>query len=553
MSNKTLLVAGREYMENLRTKTFWIGILFFPIMLMLSVAVPRWLKSTKAARQYVVIDQSGFLLEAVDRRAELPDLEKIFSMALERREQGGRDWERLPPVLKQIADDIAGAADSPQLRQLEQLPPELKGDPDEQPTQAAARLFARSIAMLSSPEGAQVRAYVPKAALDKLDALSAELRAWWKALPPNEARAFDNDLSKARYLRVAAPEGADSLGELNRLVGDNQLFAYFVIGPDPVHADEGCKYVSNNLTDNDLRRWFTDLVTEEIRERRLAEKQIETAIAQWIQRPVKFEEKEVGKGGEEKHVSEVRKVEQFAPVVFVYLLWMAVFTISQMLLTNTIEEKSNRILEVLLSSVTPLQLMLGKIFGIAATGLTVTLSWVGFFLLAVELMPLIGFEIPVDLTPIVTNPVYLMSFVGYFLIGYLFFAALFVGIGSVCNSLKEAQNLVMPVTFVLMVPLLAMMPIVQDPDGGLAKGLSWIPPFTPFVMMNRAGGNITQFEYVGTSVLMVVSVIATMWAAAKVFRIGVLMTGKAPTPWEIFHWVRTPVGHVPLRKDGDAR
>ncbi len=145
-----------------------------------------------------------------------------------------------------------------------------------------------------------------------------------------------------------------------------------------------------------------------------------------------------------------------------------------------------------------------------------------------------------------------MAFLGYFLSGYLLFSAIFVGIGSVCNSLKEAQNLIMPVTMVLMVPLFAMIPIVQDPDGRLAKFLSWVPPFTPFVMMNRAGGEVTRLEYVGTGALLIVSILVAMWASAKVFRIGVLMTGKAPTPAEILRWIKAPVGQVPIRKDGET-
>jgi ABC-type Na+ efflux pump permease subunit len=220
-----------------------------------------------------------------------------------------------------------------------------------------------------------------------------------------------------------------------------------------------------------------------------------------------------------------------------------------MLLTNTVEEKSNRLMEVLLSSVSPIQLMIGKIVGIAATGLAMLGSWMVFFYLATKYLPrLLDIEVGFDLSVIAADPVYIGSFLVYFLLGYLFYAALLVGIGSACNSLKEAQNLMMPVTLLLMVPLVAMVPISRDPNGMLAKALSYFPPFTPFVMMNRAAGPPTVAEYVITTVLMVAAVAAVMWAAAKVFRVGVLMTGKAPKLSEIVRWIRAPVGMVPVRK-----
>jgi ABC-2 type transport system permease protein len=182
--------------------------------------------------------------------------------------------------------------------------------------------------------------------------------------------------------------------------------------------------------------------------------------------------------------------------------------------------------------------MVGKILGIAATGLTVVLSWFVFFIIGAEVVPhfLDGFP-ELNVLALVDDPVYLASFVAYFLLGYLFYASLLVGVGSVCNTIKEAQNLMTPVIVFLVVPLLAMVPIAKDPNGTLARVLSFVPPFTPFVMMNRAAAPPERWEYVATTALLVASIAAAMWAAAKVFRIGILMTGKPPTPGEILGWV----------------
>ena len=99
----------------------------------------------------------------------------------------------------------------------------------------------------------------------------------------------------------------------------------------------------------------------------------------------------------------------------------------------------------------------------------------------------------------------------------------------------------------LIVPLIVMIPIGKDPNGTLAKVMSYIPLFTPFTMMNRAAAPPTLVEYVTTSILLLVSVGVAMWAAAKVFRIGVLLTGKPPKIREIFRWIKAPVGAVPDR------
>jgi ABC-2 type transport system permease protein len=112
-----------------------------------------------------------------------------------------------------------------------------------------------------------------------------------------------------------------------------------------------------------------------------------------------------------------------------------------------------------------------------------------------------------------------------------------VAIGASCNSLKEAQNLMTPMMILLMLPLMAMVPVGKDPNGTLATVLSFIPPFTPFVMMNRAAGPPAPWEYAVTTLLLVASVAVAFVAAAKVFRIGILMTGKPPKLGEIWRWI----------------
>jgi ABC-2 type transport system permease protein len=543
MSSKVILVAQRELVENLRTKAFWIGILLFPVLITAMMVVPAWLERAKSTRSYAVVDQSGWLLEEVEQRASLPDLETVFRSALDGHRAQSAAFQRMPEALRQIGEQLdTGFA------LIRERQPELDAAEVEEKLISG---FASTVAGFAGTEGARMRELLPAEAVERLEELRGSIQRWWQALPADEAEIYGSGLAKSRYARVEVRGSGDALiEELNRRVQADELFAYFVIAEDPIMGEEPSRYVSRNLTDDDLHRWFSRLATDVVRERRLQEKEIDATVAQWIQQPVDFTMSKLGAGGATEEVRTQDLLRQWAPTAFVYLLWISIFTVAQMLLTNTVEEKSNRLMEVLLSSVSPIQLMAGKILGIAATGLAMLGSWMVFFWVATKYLPrLLDVEVGFDLSVIATDPVYIGSFLVYFLLGYLFYAGLLVAIGSACNSLKEAQNLMMPVTLMLIVPLAAMVPISRDPNGMLAKTLSYIPPFTPFVMMNRAAGPPTVREYAVTTILLLAAVAAVMWGAAKVFRVGVLMTGKAPRFGEILRWIRAPVGMVPVRKE----
>ncbi len=505
MSNKTYLIARREWLENIRTKTFWIGMLAFPIILTLALVVPTLLEKSKSARTYTVIDRSGWLFEEVIERGEISDLGRILQLAA-----AGRSTELLPADLLSMAENVADGSQDAYLL-------------------AASIISGEGIALDSTSRNSVLQ--------------------WWRDLDSDSAKEISSRLGKAQY-RYTAPKTQDPEA-LNQQIVDEEIFAYMIIDEDPIAAESEHRYVSSNLTDTDLQEWFSDTATDIIRERRMIQRDIDSETAAWLTSPMRFDRKRISETGEEAEVSATDTLRQWAPVAFVYILWFAIFSISQMLLTNTIEEKSNRLMEVLLSSVSPFQLMLGKIIGIAAIGLTMLLSWIIFLILAVKFLPqLLGSgSLPVDLTSIVSDPSYLISFIIYFVLGYLFYASLLVAIGSVCNTLKEAQNLMTPIIMVLIVPLLAMTPIAKDPNGSLAVIMSYIPPFTPFAMMNRVAGSPPMLDYILTTGLLLVSLLAVIWGAAKVFRVGVLMYGKPPKIREIFRWIKAPVGITPrIRK-----
>ncbi|MBN2430936.1 MAG: ABC transporter permease [Acidobacteria bacterium] len=530
--NKTFLVALREYMENIRTKTFWIGIISMPVILVIASIVPILLEKAKDVRKYAVIDESGWLLQAVEEKAAMRDMGKIFAETRHRFRKQDGSLDELAGVLQRVA---------PVLNDLER--PQME---------AAARwVYEEAAETAAEEEGGTDLKPLPENTKSKLAAHRTELRQWYSELGAEEANQISSDLDRARFERISLEGPREEIREkYNQMINEEKLFAYFIINENPVETSEGCSYVSNNLTDRDLRQWFGGIASGIIRSQRLDQKNIDSEVARWIQSPLNFKEMKVSKTGDEAEVETKDKIYQMAPVAFVYLLFLSIMIVVSMLLNNTVEEKSNRIIEVLLSSISPIQLMAGKILGIGAMSLTMVGTWVIFFVGIILGLPLMFGAMPdLGLGQIASDPVFLVSFVLYFLLGYLFYSAIIVAIGSVCNSLKEAQNMMTPVTLILIVPIITMMTVAKDPNGLIAKILTYIPPFTPFVMMNRAAGHPHILEYILSTILLGVSTWAAFWAAAKVFRIGVLMTGKPPRPKEILRWLRTSPGSIPVRKE----
>jgi ABC-2 type transport system permease protein len=347
---------------------------------------------------------------------------------------------------------------------------------------------------------------------------------------------------------VEPEAGAESVDSLNRRVAGGELFAYFVVPRDPLAEGAQLRYVSTNITDEELRTWFSRLAGDEVRERRLATERIAPEIAARVQRPVAVTLTRLDDEGREAPVEDEDMLRAWAPAAFTYILWMAVFALSQGLLISTIEEKSSRVIEVLLSSVSSRQLMAGKIAGVMATGLVTVAVWAGCFFLIAFFLPDIADRwlglgrVELDLASVAAEPTYIASFLIYFLLAYLFYATLLVGIGSLCNTVQEAQNLMAPVMVMMMVPLLIVMSMPEDPNSTLARVLSYIPPFTPFVMMGRAAATPPMTEYLVTTLLLLAAIALIFVAAAKVFETGILVTDKRPPMREVMRWIREPGG-----------
>ena len=212
---------------------------------------------------------------------------------------------------------------------------------------------------------------------------------------------------------------------------------------------------------------------------------------------------------------------------FALLLWSAVVGVANMLLTGVIEEKSNKILDSLLTSATPLQILIGKLCGVAAVSFTLFGFW-GLMGSAAMSMAAHGRTgLIANIADAALDPGLLAMFVALFVGGYLIYGAIFLGLGALCDTLQEAQSLVGPVVLVLTLPILLLGPAFTNPNAPLVVGAGWFPLFTPFVMMMRAPAGLSPGEIAATLALLAATAAAALTLSARVFHAGVVNQASA--------------------------
>lgn len=240
----------------------------------------------------------------------------------------------------------------------------------------------------------------------------------------------------------------------------------------------------------------------------------------------------------------------FLGMFMMLILYMFIMIYGQMVMTSIIEEKNNRVLELVVSSVKPTDLMMGKILGIGAVAITQILIWVVLLLACtIWVMPLIAgmaqsSEDPSILQAIsqLSDPAYmaqLLIFMVLFLIGgYLFYSSIFAAIGSAVDNIQDASQL----TSIAMVPIILAfiisMTVVNDPGSGVAMWTSFIPFTSPMVMMARVPFGIPVWQSILSIVLLFASFVGMIWLSAKIYRVGIFMYGKKPTVMELIRWTR---------------
>ena len=323
---------------------------------------------------------------------------------------------------------------------------------------------------------------------------------------------------------------------LSERVRSKELHGFALLDPAILTGEPSERpfaYHTNEPTFTELPEWLEELVNQEVRSRRFQEANMNQELAASLSRKVKLTTwglTEAAADGTIKDAEKDSKVRTFLiPFASLMLLFMLVMTTAPQLMNQVLEEKMQRISEVLVSSVTPFQLMLGKLLGsvgVSSTLAAIYLSGVAYSVHHFGVSRLIP-----------------LSAYGWFFLMMIFallmYGSLFGALGSACSELRDAQSLMAPAMIIIMIPVFAISAIIESPNGSLATGLTYFPTATPMIFLLRllAPPGPPSWELITAPLMCLATTLVLLWASGKIFRVGVLSQGQAPTFKKLLGWV----------------
>lgn len=325
--------------------------------------------------------------------------------------------------------------------------------------------------------------------------------------------------------------------ELSEQVRKKQLFAFLIIDEGIFSLDSeaasGVTYFTQTPTFAQLPSWIERTINNEVRRARLQEAGMDSGLIGKLSRRASFEHRGLAKktkfGKIQKAKKENRLKTFLVPLMAMMLMFVTVMTSAPMLMNTVLEEKMNKVSEVLISVVSPFQLMLGKLLGCVLVSLTLSILYLGSTLWSVHRMGYFDL-VPMDL---------LLWFFLFQVMALGIYGSIFLAIGAACNEIRDAQSLMAPVMIMVMMPMFVWAPILQAPNSPFSQVMSLIPPFTPMLMMIRmaAPAGPAIWEIALSLVLTGLFMLACIWAAAKIFRIGILAQGQTPSVLKLIGWL----------------
>jgi ABC-2 type transport system permease protein len=320
-------------------------------------------------------------------------------------------------------------------------------------------------------------------------------------------------------------------------VRDKELFAFVEIPPDVLTADAGqvpaIRYYSENTSYQPLPDWLRTVLNDEITRRRFDAAGIDQAMIARLNTRTPLSTFGLIERTADGTVSEAQEVDELArvamPTFFLILMFMSVMTSGTHLLNAIIEEKMSKISEVLLGSVTPFQLLAGKLVGVVAVSLllsTIYLLGGVYVVFASGRWDLL-------------DPVLIAWFVVFMICASLLYGSVFLALGSACSDLKDAQSMMQPAMILIMLAYLGSFIVIQNPESTIAVGMSFFPTMTPFAMLLRmaAPPGPPAWQVILAVAGLVGTTVFCVWAGSRIFRVGILMQGKAPTLPELVKWI----------------
>ena len=480
---KIITIAVREYKAMVATKAFLLSIVVMPVIMLGSIVVMSLLQNRAEikTRTIAVVDHTGVFSAAIEAAADLhnqdidlqiangqgPDLPAGMGLVRERYRIESVDVE---------ADSI---------------------DRSEQLLLLSDRIRDQQLyAILEIPD--EVGALIEQ---DKVD--SGELDSG--ELDTNQSDTAEIDF------------------EIDDPLGDSNAESAF----------PAARFYSQESSLADAKRWLARVINKHLRDERLWYVGIDPAEVETASQPLPLAGMELVERDIDGGVAQVQQQENplsaiFVPLGVMLLMFTVIFMAAQPMLESVLEEKSQRIAEVLLGSVSSFQLMLGKLLGTVSGSLTVFVIYV-VGLLCWSLYTGASDQIPFELAA---------WFVVFQILGVLFYAAIFLAIGASVSQLKEAQSFLMPVWLLMLSPIFVWLLLIRDPLGSTSVWLSLFPPATPTAMMLRlaTGQAIPWWQPVLGAVLLTLATLAVVTFAARIFRAGILWQGKTPRLAELVRW-----------------
>jgi ABC-2 type transport system permease protein len=398
----------------------------------------------------------------------------------------------------------------------------------------------------------------------------------------NNAKALGYHISKkeimhrrlpdTKYIKFQFLSPKTTIDSVKRVFNQTGYYALLFI-PENLLTSQTVKIYSTHEISMNVKMYLSKFFDKELEREKLKAKKIDPDIIKSIRTSIDVSSVKWTSSGEQERNSDLAMLfGMFAG----FLIYFFVFMFSAQVMRGVIEEKTNRIVEIIISSVKPFQLMMGKIVGIAMVGLTQFLLWIvlTFSILVIvqqktsfstqyqnqkEIKSLLTTQTSSQLQPTidVSNEVvsgfvkdvmntvlsinwWLMigAFLFYFLSGYLLYASLFSAVGAAVDSETDTQQFMMPLTVPLLLSLIMVTTFIENPDGDLAFWFSIIPFTSPIVMMVRIPFGVSFFDMLLSMGLLLLTIYIIILLSAKVYRIGILVYGKKTTYRDIFKWLR---------------
>lgn len=357
----------------------------------------------------------------------------------------------------------------------------------------------------------------------------------------NAEHKKDGALTGPEYVPTPVDTGGRSVEdlkvELSERIRSKELFAFVEIPADALTADATSappiRYYAENTSYEPLPDWLRTVLNEEVTKRRYDAAGIDRSLIERLNTDLDLSTFGLMERSADGTVTEAQEVDALArmamPMFFLVMMFMSVMTSGTHLLNAIIEEKMSKISEVLLGSVTPFQLMAGKLLGVVGVSLLLTFVYLAGGIYAVfssGRWDLLNFAL-------------IPWFLAFMILAALLFGSIFLALGSACSDLKDAQSMMQPAMILIMLAYFGSFIVIQNPESNIAVGMSFFPTMTPFAMMLRMAmpPGPAMWQVVVSMAGLAAATAFCVWAASRIFRVGILMQGKAPTLPELVKWI----------------